>query len=80
LPDFLRQLRTAVDTANGDARVELAFLFPDRVAPVAEASYALRWRVEPVAFQQLRGHAAVAGVQVEARAPELKEQRRWNRR
>jgi len=79
-PDFLRQLRKTIDAANGDTKVELAFAFEDRVAPVAETSYALKWFVTPAAFQELRSHAAVAGVLVEARPPELKEQRRWARR
>jgi DNA polymerase-3 subunit alpha len=77
LPDFLRTLRKSIDAANGDTKVELAFLFDDRVAPIAETSTALKWRVNADAFQKLRGHPAVAGVLAEARAPELKEVKRW---
>jgi DNA polymerase-3 subunit alpha len=77
LPDFLRQLRAAIDAANGDTKIELAFLFDDRAAPIAEAASALRWRIMPDAYQRLRAHPAVAGVLAEARTPELKEVRRW---
>jgi DNA polymerase-3 subunit alpha len=77
LPDFLRSLRKSIDAANGDTKIELAFLFDGRVAPIAETSTALKWRVNPDAFQQLRNHPAVAGVLAEARTPELKEVKRW---
>jgi DNA polymerase-3 subunit alpha len=80
LLDFLRALRRTIDAANGDTKVELAFLFEGRVAPIAETSTALKWRITPDAFQQLRGHAAVAGVLAEARTPELKEVKRWGRK
>jgi DNA polymerase III subunit alpha len=78
--DFLRRLRRTIDAANGEAKVELAFLFDDRVAPVAETSSALKWRVTGPAFQELRSHPACAGAVVEARPPEMKEVRRWGRR
>ncbi len=77
LPDFLRTLRKSIDAANGDTKVELAFLFEGRVAPIAETSTALKWRISPDAFQKLRNHPAVAGVLAEARTPELKEVKRW---
>ena len=80
LPDFLRTLRKTIDAANGDSKVELAFLFEGRVAPIAEMSTALKWRITPEAFQRLRGHDAVAGVLAEARTPELKEVKRWGRK
>jgi DNA polymerase-3 subunit alpha len=80
LPDFLRALRAAIDAANGDTRIELAFLFDDRVAPIAETSFALKWRIMPDAFQRLRHHPACAGILAEARSPELKEVRRWGRK
>ncbi|HVU16206.1 MAG TPA: DNA polymerase III subunit alpha [Candidatus Didemnitutus sp.] len=80
LPDFFRRLRSAIDAANGDSKIEIAFAFPDKVAPVAETSFALKWRVIPTEFQSLRAHPAVAGTQVEARPPELKETRRWAKR
>jgi DNA polymerase-3 subunit alpha len=78
--DFLPKLRAAIDAANGDTKVELAFLFEGRVAPVAETSFALKWRVSGPAFQELRNHPAVAGALIEARPPELKEVRRWGRK
>jgi DNA polymerase-3 subunit alpha len=80
LPDFFRRLRTAIDAANGETKMEIAFAFPDRVAPVAEMSFALKWRVGPAEFQALRSHPAVVGTMVEPCPPELKETRRWGRR
>jgi len=80
VPDFLRTLRSTIDAANGDTKVELAVLFEDRVAPIAETSYALKWRVTAETFQRLRNHPAVAGTMIETRPPELKEQRRWGRK
>jgi DNA polymerase-3 subunit alpha len=64
----------------GDTRVEFAFAFPDRFTPVAEASPALTWKINAASFQELRAHPAVAGVLVETRRLELKEDRRWKRR
>ena len=80
LADFLPQLRKAIDAANGDARVELAFLFDGRVAPIAETPNSLKWRVTGPSFQALRNHPAVAGALIEARPPELKEVRRWGKK
>ncbi len=77
LPDFLQKLRTTINASGGDTRVELAFVFENRVAPVAEAPTSLNWRVAPAAFQELRAHPAVAGLLAEARRPELKEVKRW---
>jgi DNA polymerase-3 subunit alpha len=77
LPDFLRKLRATINGAGGETRVELAFLFENRVAPIAEAPASLNWRVVPAAYQELRAHPAVAGILAEARRPELKEVRRW---
>ena len=80
LPDFLRLLRDTVNRQAGDTRLALAFLFEDRIAPVAEASTALTWKLSAAAFQQLRAHPAVAGVQLETRPLELKQDRRWARK
>ncbi|SDR70219.1 DNA polymerase III subunit alpha [Opitutus sp. GAS368] len=80
LPDFLKKLRTAINGSGGDTRVELAFVFENRVAPVAEAPASLNWRVAPAAFQELRVHPAVAGILAEARRPELKEVKRWGKK
>ncbi len=75
-----QRLRAAIDAANGDTKVELAFLFDGRVAPIAETSFALKWRVTGPSFQELRNHPACAGALVDARAPELKEVRRWGKK
>jgi len=80
VPEFLRQMREAVNKQSGDTRVQFAFVFDGSAAPVAEASQALGWRVTPVSFQELRAHPAVSGVQVEAKRLELKPDRRWGRR
>ncbi|MBI5693554.1 MAG: DNA polymerase III subunit alpha [Verrucomicrobia bacterium] len=80
LPAFLQQLRDTLNRQVGDTRVEFAFLFEDRVAPLAEASTALTWKINAASFQALRSHPAVAGVQVETRRLELKEDRRWKKR
>ncbi len=79
-PDFIRKLRDAVNAASGDTRIELAIRFEDGAAPVAEVANSLTWRLSPEKFQELRAHPAVAATLVEARRPELKEQRRWARR
>ncbi|MEY4940120.1 MAG: hypothetical protein RIQ93_1855, partial [Verrucomicrobiota bacterium] len=80
LPAFLHLLRETLNKQVGDTRVEFAFVFENRVASVAEASHALSWKLNAATFQQLRSHAAVAGVQIETRHLELKEDRRWKKR
>jgi DNA polymerase-3 subunit alpha len=80
VPDFLRQLRATLNQQVGDTRVEFAFVFDDRVAPVAEASTALTWKLHAPSFQLLRAHPAVAGVQIETRRLELKDDSRWKQR
>jgi len=80
LADFLRQLRETVDGAPGDTRLQLGLLFPDRVAATAEITAALNWRLDAVTFQTLRAHPAIAGVQIEAKPLELKQERRWGSR
>ncbi len=80
LPAFLHQLRDTLNAQAGDTRVEFAFVFEDRVAPVAEASSALAWKLNAPTFQQLRAHPAVAGVQLETKRLELKQERRWSKR
>ena len=77
---FLRQMRESINRQSGTTRVEFAFVFDDRAAPVAEASAALGWRVTPASFQELSAHPAVAGVRVEAKRLELKPDRRWGRK
>jgi DNA polymerase-3 subunit alpha len=64
----------------GDTRVEFAFIFEKRIAPYAEASTALTWKLNGATFQQLRAHPAVAGVQLQTRALELKHDRKWSKK
>ncbi|MEX2045295.1 MAG: hypothetical protein WD941_08080, partial [Opitutus sp.] len=77
---FLRELRATLDSQSGDTRVLLGFVFEDRIAPIAEASSALSWKLSAAAFQKLRAHPAVVGVQLESRVLELKDDRRWKKR
>ena len=77
---FLRQLRQTVDSQPGDTRTEFAFVFPDRATPIAEASTALGWRINPAAFCTLRTHAAVCGAHLETKRLEFKQDRRWTRK
>ncbi len=76
-PAFLERLRETLNKHVGDTRTSLGFLFEDRIAPVAEISTALGWKVSGPVFQSLRLHPAVAGVQIEAKRLEIKETRRW---
>ncbi len=80
IEDFLRKLREAVVRDPGDTRIEFAVLLEGGIAPVAEASAALSWRLTGPAFQELRAHPAVAGIRIEARPLELKPDTRWARR
>jgi DNA polymerase-3 subunit alpha len=79
LPEFLQQLRATLNQQVGDSRVEFACVFEGRAAPIAEASNALTWKLNAPSFQLLRSHPAVAGVMVETRPLELKQERRWKR-
>ena len=78
VPGFLRQLRDTLNQQVGDTRVGFAFVFEGRVAPFAEASTALTWKLNAAAFQELRSHPAVAGVLIETRPLELKQER-WRK-
>jgi DNA polymerase-3 subunit alpha len=80
LPGFLQQLRQTLDRQSGDTKVQLGFVFEDRVTSIAETSTALAWKLNAPAFQKLRAHPAVTGVQIETRPVELKEDRRWKKR
>ena len=80
LPAFLRLLRETLNKQVGDTRVEFAFMFEKRIAPHAEASTALTWKLNGATFQQLRAHPAVAGVQLQTRALELKNDRKWSKK
>jgi DNA polymerase-3 subunit alpha len=77
---FLRKMRELINLQPGDTRIAFGFVLDGAVAAVAEASHALTWRLSPAAFQELRHHPAVAGVQVEAKRVELKPDRRWGRK
>ncbi|MBL9188637.1 MAG: DNA polymerase III subunit alpha [Opitutaceae bacterium] len=76
---FLNELRATLNQQVGETRVEFAFLFEGRVAPVAETSTALAWKLNAPAFQTLRAHPAVAGALIQTRPLELKQDRRWKR-
>jgi DNA polymerase-3 subunit alpha len=80
LPAFLRLVRETLNAQTGDTRVSFAFLFEDRVAPIAEASNALGWKLSALVFQNLHSHPAVAGVLLETKPLELKQDRRWARK
>jgi DNA polymerase-3 subunit alpha len=80
MPSFLRLLRETLNKQVGDTRVEFAFMFEKRIAPYAEASTALTWKLNGATFQQLRAHPAVAGVQLQTRALELKQDRKWSKK
>ncbi len=77
LTEFLKLLRTTLDRHNGDTRIDLGFVFENRVTALSEASSALGFRFNPDAFKALRQHPAVAGIQVETRRLELKNDRKW---
>ena len=79
-PAFLRLLRDTLNREPGDTRVEIGFVFEGRVAPVAETANALSWKLNAAAFQSLRAHRAIAGVQIETKRLELKNDRRWVKR
>jgi DNA polymerase III subunit alpha len=80
LAAFLRALRASVDASYGETRLEFAFVFADRIAPFANASPGLGWKLVPAQFQQLRAHPAVAGAVIESKRLQLKETRRWSKR
>jgi len=80
LPAFFKYLRETIDARTGDTRVCFGFMFEDRIAPIAEASTALTWKLTAADFQEIRNHPAVAGVQIETKPLELKQERRWGRK
>ena len=55
-------------------------LFERFGAASREASPALAWKLNGPSFQELRAHPAVAGVQIETKRLELKQERRWAKR
>ncbi|HRP05152.1 MAG TPA: hypothetical protein PLV87_09585, partial [Opitutaceae bacterium] len=62
---FLKLLREACNACPGSTRNLIGFLFEDRVAPIAETSGALGWKISGPDFQKLRTHPSVVGVQIE---------------
>jgi len=80
LTDFFQTLRETLNKQTGDTRVHFGFLFENRVAAIADVSSALAWKLTAPAFQELRSHPAVAGVQLETKPLELKQERRWGKR
>jgi len=80
LTDFFQTLRETITKQTGDTRVHFGFLFENRVAAIADVSSALAWKLTAPAFQELRSHPAVAGVQLETKPLELKQERRWGKR
>ena len=75
--EFLALLRATLDKHNGDTKIDLGFVFENRVTALSEASSALGFRFHPDAYKPLRQHPAVAGLQVETRRLELKNDRKW---
>ena len=73
---FLRTLRATVDAGHGDTHLGFAFVLDGRIAPFADASIGLGWKLVPADFQKLRAHPAVAGALVETKRLQLKESRR----
>jgi DNA polymerase-3 subunit alpha len=80
LEAFMHELREAIVRDQGDTRIEFAVLLEGGVAPIAEASAALSWRLTANVFQKLRSHPSVAGIRIETRPLELKPDTRWARR
>jgi DNA polymerase-3 subunit alpha len=80
LAAFLRALRSTVDASYGETRLEFAFVFADRIAPFADASPGIGWKIVPAHFQQLKAHPAVVGTLIETKRLHIKETRRWAKR
>ena len=80
LNDFLRLLREALDKATGDTKTSIGFVFDQRATAVSDTSTALGWKLNPAKFQQFRTHPAVAGVELETKRLELKQDKRWSKR
>ena len=80
IAEFLRGLRETVVREPGDSRIEFAFLMEDGIAPVAQASPALSWRLTAPVLRELSSHPCVAGITLETRPLELKADTGWARR
>ena len=78
--EFMTSLRPILDARGGRTSTSFGFLGENRAAAIADVSTALDWTLTGEIFQTLRAHPAVAGVQIETAALELKEQkRRWGK-
>ena len=80
LNDFLRTLRTTLDKSAGDTKTSLGFLFEDRITALSDISGALGWKLTPAKFQELRAHPSVVGVQLETKALEIADDRKWSKK
>jgi DNA polymerase-3 subunit alpha len=80
LNNFLRTLRDTLDQQAGSTLTSLGFLFEDRVTAFSDVSGALGWKLTPAGFQKLRAHPAVAGVQIETKALEIADDRKWSKK
>jgi DNA polymerase-3 subunit alpha len=75
---FLRLLRTTLRTHPGDTRIDLGFVFEDRITLLADdESTSLGFRFHPDAYKPLRQHPAVVGLQVETKRLEIRNDRKW---
>jgi DNA polymerase-3 subunit alpha len=80
LNDFLKILRETLNKQVGSTLTSLGFLFEDRVTALSDVSGALGWKLTPAKFQELRGHPAVAGVQLETKHLEIADDRKWSKK
>ena len=80
LPSFLHLLRDTLNKQTGDTRTSIGFVFENRVTATSDASNALGWKLNAARFQELRAHPAVAGVELETKPLELKQDKRWSKR
>ncbi len=72
--DFLHKLREILDRQCGDIEMEVGFVLDDAWCVLATLASPMRWKLVPETFQELRRHAAVAGLQIECTPPAPREQ------
>mgnify|MGYP002401201771 FL=1 len=77
LPEFLRLLRETLNKQVGDTKISIGMVFENRATLISDVSSALGWKLNAARFQELRAHPAVAGVEIEAKPLELKQDKRW---
>jgi len=80
LPEFLKLLRETLNKQVGSTLTSLGFVFEDRITALSDASSALGWKLTPTMFQELRRHPSVAGVQLETKALEIADDRKWSKK